>query len=300
MSGSSRPGARGVVSTPSGRGPSGRSATAEGDSTAEANAVRPGAQPPAGPAAGAERTALLEQRDFLLASLDDLDREHDAGDIDEDDYRALRDDYTARAASVLRSLDAPDVASPDDQPPDRARRVRTLGLAAVVVVFAFAAGLGIANNFGGRVPGQTGTGVAPTSNREKVSQAQRLEATGEADALADAAALYDEVLENDPENVDALTYKGWLLVRAGLDEGMDLLDQAIALRPGFAPPHVFKAVGLRNAGEPEAALLELDAVDPTQLSAFAGLVTNLRQELEAQIAAGDTGSGDTPTTTAAP
>lgn len=305
MTGTSRPGARGVVSTPGRRGPSVESAESA-ESVRSAPQARRGAGEP-----DAALAALVEQRDFLLASLDDLDRELEAGDIDASDYQALRDDYTARAASVLRAIDAQQAAvkgkdkgrgkgkgtgtGESEGSVRGSRRVRTVALSAVVVLFAIAAGLVIANNFGERAPGQSGTGVDPTSNREKVSQAQQLEATGDPDAMADAAALYDEVLESDPENLDALTYKGWLLVRAGIPEGMDLLDEAIALRPGFAPPHVFKAVGLRNAGEPEAALLELDAVDPTQLSAFAGLVTNLRQELEAQVAA-----GDTPPTTAAP
>ena len=48
---------------------------------------------------------LEEQRDFLLRSLDDLERERDAGDIEPEDYRTLRDDYTARAAAVLRAID---------------------------------------------------------------------------------------------------------------------------------------------------------------------------------------------------
>lgn len=257
----------------------------------------------------AERGALVEQRDFLLASLDDLDREFEAGDIDDDDYRALRDDYTARAAAVVRALERHDT-TPAATPAAGSRRLRTVALSAAVVVFAVVAGVVIADNFGQRTPGESVTSAGPTSNREKVSQAQQLEASGEA---AEAIRLYDEVLDSDPENADALTYKGWLLVRAGSSEdsaqgtqlvveGMALLDQAIAARPGFAPPHVFKAVALRNQGEAEAALAELDAVDPTQLSAFAGLVTNLRQELEAQVGAGSPagGNGVTPTTTGAP
>ena len=51
-----------------------------------------------------EVAALEEQRDFLLSSLADLDREHEAGDLDDDDYEALRDDYTSRAATVLEEL----------------------------------------------------------------------------------------------------------------------------------------------------------------------------------------------------
>ena len=40
-----------------------------------------------------------ETTEFLLQSLRDLEREREAGDIDDDDYRALHDDYTVRAAA---------------------------------------------------------------------------------------------------------------------------------------------------------------------------------------------------------
>ncbi|HYZ97739.1 MAG TPA: hypothetical protein VE575_03240, partial [Acidimicrobiales bacterium] len=50
--------------------------------------------------------ALEEQRDFLLRSLEDLEREHDAGDVDDHDYAALKDDYTARAARTIRAIEA--------------------------------------------------------------------------------------------------------------------------------------------------------------------------------------------------
>jgi hypothetical protein len=43
-----------------------------------------------------------EERDHLLRSLDDLDRELAAGDIDPHDYATLRADYTSRAAAILR------------------------------------------------------------------------------------------------------------------------------------------------------------------------------------------------------
>jgi hypothetical protein len=49
--------------------------------------------------------ALTEERDFFLRSLSDLETERRAGDIDDVDYRALKDDYTARAAATIRRLD---------------------------------------------------------------------------------------------------------------------------------------------------------------------------------------------------
>ena len=53
-----------------------------------------------------ELARLEEERRFLLRSLDDLEREHDAGDIDEADYHTLKDDYTRRAVTVLRAIEA--------------------------------------------------------------------------------------------------------------------------------------------------------------------------------------------------
>jgi len=53
-----------------------------------------------------ELAALEEQRAFLLTSLRDLEAEHDVGDVDENDYEQLKDDYTARAAAVIRSIDS--------------------------------------------------------------------------------------------------------------------------------------------------------------------------------------------------
>jgi hypothetical protein len=49
---------------------------------------------------------MKEERDFLLRSISDLDREWAANDLTETDYRRLRDGYTARAADVLRRLRA--------------------------------------------------------------------------------------------------------------------------------------------------------------------------------------------------
>ena len=53
-----------------------------------------------------EHDGRIEERDFLLASLDDLEAEYAAGDLDDDDYAALKADYTTRAARVIRELEA--------------------------------------------------------------------------------------------------------------------------------------------------------------------------------------------------
>jgi hypothetical protein len=67
---------------------------------------------------------LEQERQFLLRSLADLDAEWAAGDIEEDDYRTLSDDYTARAAAVLKAIDRPKGPASRPRPalsPDQAR-----------------------------------------------------------------------------------------------------------------------------------------------------------------------------------
>ena len=108
---------------PAGRRPHGRRA-GRADGPGEAGA-RPRPRR-AGRAGGAAR--------LPAASLEDLDREHDAGDLEDDDYQTLKDDYTARAADVLRAIDERRAAFAD------ARRPRSLGrtLAWVAGVALFA------------------------------------------------------------------------------------------------------------------------------------------------------------------
>ena len=99
---------------------------------------------------------LEEERAFLLRSLDDLDREHDAGDIDEADYDTLRDGYTARAAAVLRAIESRAGGAAAE-----AARATGAGSAcgrAVVVVVAVAAGVLVAWASGDRLPGDSSSG----------------------------------------------------------------------------------------------------------------------------------------------
>ncbi len=70
----------------------------------------PGSAADAGADVDVDVESLEQERQFLLRSLADLDAEHVAGDLDDDDYRTLTDQYTARAAAVLRALEAAKVA----------------------------------------------------------------------------------------------------------------------------------------------------------------------------------------------
>ncbi len=228
--------------------------------------------------------ALGEHRDFLLSSLEDLEREREAGDIGEADYRELADDYTARAADVLRAIEARRVRTASIRSPDRPWR-RTVALAGLVVAIAVAAGFLVAQASGQRAPGDTFTGDVEGSTRDDLAQAVQLAAQGE---VLEAIMLYDEVLEIDPDNVEALTYRGWLLVLATpelLDDGLGWLDRAVETDPGYSDARAFRAIVYSRLGRTDEALAELDAFDASDPSpALVAQIEPFRRELEAESA----------------
>jgi tetratricopeptide (TPR) repeat protein len=202
------------------------------------------------------RDELEEERDFLLASLRDLEREREAGELSERDYQALHDDYTARAAVVLRALER-DAARPARRgrpQPVRSRRSVATTVAVVVVIVALAGGAVTAFS-GPRGDGAPMTGSLPETPSGRMAQALQLEREGKA---AEALRIYDELLDSDPRNVQALAYRGWLLKRAGLpDLAMTALDQAVAIDPRFPDAHFFRGMVLyQDRKDPAAAVVE--------------------------------------------
>lgn len=225
---------------------------------------------------------LEEQRDFLLQSLEDLEREHDAGDVDEHDYQALKDDYTARAAAVLRALEAHTSPMPLSAPPPSWRRTLLVGLG--VLAFAALAGVLMAQALGRRDPGEVATGDIRQSITEKLNEAGRRGGAGDAEA---AIALYDEVLADDPDNAEALTYKGWMLTLSGdAGAGLTTLIDAATRHPEYPDVHAFLAIVLFRNGLVEQAgreLDRLDALDPPP--AITELTSGLRAQIDAALAA---------------
>ena len=213
--------------------------------------------------------SLEEQRDFLLDSLRDLERDRDAGEISESDYLELKDDYTNRAAVVLRAMEAGPAPTPHrarrapsartrpraaGPTPERRRRslLVTIGVALAIVAIA---GGSVALFSDSRDAGQPLTGSLPGTPAERLSQAVQLDSQGKA---LDALKLYDAVLAEDPANVQALAYKGWLLKRAGLaDEAQEALDKAVAIDPRYPDAHFFRGMLLfQDRNDPAGAVVE--------------------------------------------
>ena len=202
-----------------------------------------------------ERAELEEQRDFLLESLADLDRELEAGDIDEADHRTLRADYTVRAAEVLRALGETRPV-PEDGASSRPGRGRRVATVAGVLVLAVVAGALVMQASGRRAgSGPTGLDVRAASSR--VDDCQALDQSGDAD---EALRCYSDVLESVPGNVSALTFRGWLQIREfEIEDGLDDLDAAIDLAPDTTAAHVFRASGRSRSGDAPGAVADLAA-----------------------------------------
>lgn len=203
---------------------------------------------------------LEEQRRFLLQSLRDLESEREAGDIDDVDYRTLKDDYTARAAAVLHAIDERRAGLVQEQRQATRRRSPkwTALVVAGVVAVALGGGVLVASTSGERVPGQTATGNVPSNVSDQLAAAQQDLAAGKA---VDALKLYDQVLKQDPNNAQALTFRGWILESANLhDQALASLDKALAADPTFAMAHYFKgAVLFEGKGDPAGAVKEFEA-----------------------------------------
>lgn len=241
-----------------------------------------------GQGAALDRLAELEEeRDFLLRSLDDLDREFEAGDVDGDDYRTLRDGYTARAAVVIREVEAGQVALVA-RPPLRWGRLVAITLA-VVAVGALAGWL-VAHYSGQDVP-QVGSSLS-TDDQVAVLLAQARQV-----APLEALPVYGDVLQLDPGNVEALTYSGWsarivaLQVPAGAPREQlvaaaeEKLRQAIAADATYPDAQCFLAVLLfRDLGDAAAAKPYLDAcLAANPPAAVRDLVTSLASEIDAAL-----------------
>ncbi|MCP3990735.1 MAG: hypothetical protein GY724_16780 [Actinomycetia bacterium] len=226
------------------------------------------------------RRHLEDQRDHLLRSLDQLDQELAAGDLDADDHRELTEAYTARLASILRRIEGEDQAGVDAD--DSAllgwRQVFVIG---ALVVFAIGAGFLLAQASGERGVGDSLTGAIDGSSRAQVTRCQEL---GSIDGdLVGALECFDDVLAEDPENAEALSYRGWYLFlaagalqdQATTDEERDqadelrasaliYFDRAIEADPRLPDPLAFRATLHDQEGASElacrdvAALLELD------------------------------------------
>lgn len=205
-----------------------------------------------------------EEREFLLRSLDDLESERAAGNIDDETYERLHADYTARAAAAVRALrDGAEPKAVDPEPPSGRHRLLVIG---GLVVFAVVAATVMAFALGARLPGGTVTGNSQAS--EKVTAKDRLQTLqaavqakpqdaearlalarfqlGQRD-LAAALESYRTAATLAPTNAEPFAYSGWIIRLQGYpDQALQLLDKAVQVDPSYPDAHFFRGYVLLN------------------------------------------------------
>ncbi len=235
---------------------------------------------------------LEEERRFLLRSLNDLEREHDAGDVDDLDYHTLKDGYTVRAANVLRQIEAGRSSLPTARP---RRWSRTIAVAAAVVVGSVGIGFVLAGAWGERSSGQEITGLTP-GDESRIVLTNARDAMGAGD-FPTANALFAEVIDMERargrENAEAVAYFGWtlaLLTRQNPDQtdaaqrydaAVLALGQATEIEPDYADPECFLAiVEFQFRGDAAAALPHIERCEASNPPGeVASLVASFADEI---------------------
>ena len=197
-----------------------------------------------------EAGSTEDRQDHLLRSLEDLEREHAAGDMSDEDFESLRADYTARAAAALRGEDE---AVPVAVPAPRRSAGRTAAVVGGVLALALVAGIALARGSGQRGGGGL-TGDAG-GIREQLAACQPLAFQQPKKGIA----CYQKILDTAPEDLDALTYQGWAMVRAGRPEdGAKRFATVVKLDPKYPDVRVFRAVLASRAEAWDSAAAEVD------------------------------------------
>ncbi len=238
--------------------------------------------------------SLVDQRKFLLQSLRDLDAEFNAGDLDLDDYNSLRSDYVARTAQVIKELESPEPISSNSVNTKSTKRARqTVITLLLVLIVATGAGWLVAQQSGQRLSGQSLSGGIEDSTASILSRAR---ATNFVDPQA-AIELYSQVLGLDPDNVEALTYRAWLLALIARAAGSEIkqlaflsassdLERAIKIDANYPDAHCFLGIiRFRLAGDAIGSREQLTICEsqnpPAEVKSF---VDSIIAEVDAAIA----------------
>jgi tetratricopeptide (TPR) repeat protein len=232
-----------------------------------------------------ERWYLTDEREFLQRSLNDADREREAGDLSSEDHALLVARDRSRLAEVEGELAALDTATSDAATSDAATSDaalagrtgraqptqserapmplwRRVGIVASCLLIAAGGVILVTHFVQARQPGQASSGSVTVSQaqliEQQLGQANTLDQQGSNKA---ALELYNKILSEDPSNPAALAYAGFLqwnvgrtsevasLVRIGRAE----IETAVKDSPNYFQGHLFYGLVLENQDHNDVA-----------------------------------------------
>lgn len=221
-----------------------------------------------------KRADLDEELAFLQASIEDLEREHSVGDVNDRDYRRLLARYERRAAAVRAAMPA-GPASQGEAPAGQPRRKRSLlatRRARLLTGWGAFCCFGVALAF--LVMSLAGVGpfvVTPPLSVGARVQIMLAEASvlGSRGEVTQALATYDKVLALQPAQPEALADGGWLARLAGLSEhkaglvanGDAEIGAAVRIDPGFAIARAYEGIVLySDKHQPRQAVADFNSM----------------------------------------
>lgn len=246
------------------------------------------------------RWHLEDERAFLQRSLDDADRELEAGDLSVEDHATLLARDVARLTEVEAELAAlepepapepgVDEAAADPAPAPERRPLsgwRRAGIAASCLLIAFGAVVLVVHFVQARQPGQASSGSVTVSQAQLIEQQlQQALTLNNQGRTKQALLLYDKVLSEDPSNPAALAYAGWLQWNVGTSAhvtslqrvGRAEIERAVHVAPTYAQGHLFDGLVYENQDHNHAAAVDqfndfvADGPPPAELAQVAALV----------------------------
>ncbi len=261
-----------------------------------------------------ELAALEEQRTFLLTSLDDLEREHAAGDLDDDDHATLRADYTARAARVIDAIENRRELIDATDPGHHGLR-RLLAVVAVLAVAAVA-GIVVTTTSGSKrqsadTPGSLTPSKATQACIDKMGTTFGSATSNGSDFASNAVATlecFTARIADQPDDAVAYTYRGRteaLLAQqlegvASADDVANFarrahadLTRALELAPQFPDALAFAAIAAVQEGDVASARKYLNRIDALRLPGNDPILSIIDNVVRPAVAA-----ASNPTTTA--
>jgi tetratricopeptide (TPR) repeat protein len=224
-------------------------------------------------AAPDRRLELAEEKAATYRALKELDFDHEAGSLSDDDFQALRERYEGRAAELITALDALGEAAPRAaaERPAPALRSWTRSPAAMVagsvalLALGVALGAGVSRytqpddtmipagsripvptlpDPGPLLPGAPGTGAASMRPIPPEMLARMLQAARQSlfeGRYQEAIAAYQAVLKRDAQNVDAMTHLALIVAMGGhADAALETFDKALSFDPKYGPALLYK------------------------------------------------------------
>jgi cytochrome c-type biogenesis protein CcmH/NrfG len=217
---------------------------------------------------GDEETGDLRlRREKLYETIRELELEREAGSLSQEEYEKTRAAYEMQAAGLLQEEERHGHRRPEPSrkpaptkagataPQPVSHRLGLMIPAALILLVGVAIGFFLGTTLKSREEGMGITGSVPVSEERPLGPPSSLQEANEAFNRGDfgrALAGYKNILDRDPENLEARTQIGVLLARGQhYDEAIKTFDGVLSMQPNY--PHALFEKGLvlfQGKGEP--------------------------------------------------